>query len=177
MLDPLSISVVTPSYNQGTFIERTILSVLEQDVAPLEYIVVDGGSKDGTVDILARYAHTISYVSEPDDGQAAAVNKGLAMTSGAIIGWLNSDDVYYRGALAAVRTYFAAHPEVDVLYGNADHIDEHDRILELYPCEPWDPVRLRDVCYLCQPAVFFRRRVVERFGPLDARLVFCMDYE
>ncbi len=173
----LSISVVTPSYQQARFIERTIRSVLTQDVGPLEYVVVDGGSDDGTTAILERYASRLRYVSEADDGQAHAVNKGIAMTSGAIIGWLNSDDVYYPGALAAVRNYFTAHPEVDVVYGNADHIDAADRLIEPYPCEPWDRERLLDTCYLCQPAVFFRRSVVERLGLIDQRLSFCMDYE
>ncbi len=177
MADALTFSIITPSYNQVAFIERTIQSVLTQGVAPLQYAVIDGGSTDGTVSILERYAESLWYVSERDAGQTEAVNKGITSTSGEIIGWLNSDDVYYPGTLAAVREFFAAHPSVDVVYGNGDHIDEHDRIIEPYPCEPWSPERLREVCFLCQPAVFFRRRVIERHGYLDARLQFCMDYE
>jgi glycosyltransferase involved in cell wall biosynthesis len=173
----MDVCVVTPSYNQGEFIERTVQSVLGQGIDGLDYLVVDGGSTDATVDVLRRYEGRLRWVSEPDDGQADAVNKGLAATRAPIIGWLNSDDVYYPGALAAVRNHFAEHPEVDVVYGKADHVDEHDALLEPYPSEPWDPERLQDVCFLCQPATFFRRRVVERHGPLDPRLRFCMDYE
>jgi glycosyltransferase involved in cell wall biosynthesis len=139
--------------------------------------VVDGGSTDGTVEILERYTDRLRFVSEPDAGQGHAVNKGLAMTTGPVIGWLNSDDVYYPGALAAVLDFFATHPEVDVVYGDARHIDENDATIEDYPTEPWDLQRLAEVCFLCQPAVFFQRRVAERFGPLDQSLYFCMDYE
>jgi glycosyltransferase involved in cell wall biosynthesis len=177
MSETLSLSIVTPSYNQVAFIERTIRSVLDQRVEGLEYMVVDGGSNDGTVEILERYADRLCYRSEPDQGQADAVNRGIALTSGDLIGWLNSDDIYYPTAVRTVRDYFAAHPDVDVVYGNADHIDQQDRVLHPYDCEPWDPQRLREVCFLCQPAVFFRRRIVERYGMLDQTLHYCMDYE
>jgi glycosyltransferase involved in cell wall biosynthesis len=173
----LTISVVTPSYNQGAFIERTIQSVLSQDVDGLDYVVTDGGSSDATVDILRKYVSKLRWVSEKDDGQADAVNKGLRMTQGAIIGWLNSDDIYYPGAVRTVMEFFGANPKVDLVFGNANHIDEHDRILEPYPTEPWNVARLREVCYLCQPAVFFRRTVAERHGDLDPALRYCMDYE
>ncbi len=171
------VCVITPSFQQGEFIERTVRSVLDQGIDGIDYLVVDGGSTDATLDILRRYEDRLRWISEPDDGQTDAVNKGLAATSAEIIGWLNSDDVYYPGALAAVRDYFVEHPETDVVYGKANHIDDQDAVLEPYYSEPWDAERLKDVCFICQPATFFRRRIVERLGPLDQRLQFCMDYE
>jgi glycosyltransferase involved in cell wall biosynthesis len=173
----MKVSVVTPSFNQAQFIERTLKSVSTQDGAQIEHYVCDGGSSDGTVDVLRRWKPEVRWVSEKDKGQADAVNKGIAATDGDIIGWLNSDDVYYPGAIERVVAYFTEHPDVDVVYGLADHIDVDDRPFEAYPTEPWDGERLKETCFLCQPAVFFRRRVVSSHGALDQRLQYCMDYE
>jgi glycosyltransferase involved in cell wall biosynthesis len=173
----MSLSIVTPSFNQGRFIERTIASVLGQSLPPLEYFVQDGGSTDETVGILRRHEGALQFESRKDRGQAHAVNLAIGKTTGEIVGWINSDDVYRPGAFAAVTSYFDAHPEVDVVYGAADHIDADDRIIEPYPTEPWSPERLRETCFICQPAVFFRRRAFAKFGLLDESLNYCMDYE
>lgn len=172
----MKVSIVTPSYNQGQFIERTLKSVATQG-PDIEHVVFDGGSSDSTVEVLTAFTPTVRWVSKKDRGQTDAVNQGIRATSGDIIGWLNSDDVYYPGAISRVVEYFRANPSIDVVYGMADHIDLDDNAFESYPSEPWDFERLKDVCFICQPALFFRRRVVETHGVLDESLNFCMDYE
>ncbi|MFH1342453.1 MAG: glycosyltransferase family 2 protein [Pseudomonadota bacterium] len=173
----MKVSVITPSFNQGQFIERTLQSVAMQSGAEIEHVVIDGGSTDNTVDVLKRFGHGIRWVSEKDKGQADAVNKGIRGTNGEIIGWLNSDDIYFSEAISRAVTFFKGHPEIDVIYGMAEHIDRNDQPFEDYPSEPWNFERLKDICFICQPAAFFRRRVVEKHGLLDDNLHFCMDYE
>jgi glycosyltransferase involved in cell wall biosynthesis len=173
----MKVSIVTPSYNQGQFIERTLQSVASQASAKIEHVVFDGGSTDNTVEVLKNFSPPVRWVSKKDKGQTDAVNQGIRATDGEIIGWLNSDDIYYPGAVALVVEYFDRHPEIDVVYGMADHIDLEDQAFESYPSEPWDFERLKETCFICQPALFFRRRVVEKNGLLDESLNYCMDYE
>ncbi|MEM8504542.1 MAG: glycosyltransferase family 2 protein [Cyanobacteria bacterium P01_D01_bin.1] len=177
----MTISVITPSFQQGRFIERTIWSVLNQKKNSIdydiEYFVIDGGSTDETLAILEKYERSLTWISEPDDGQSHAVNKGLAMSTGEIIAWINSDDIYYSHAFAQVVSFFERNPEARAVYGQADWISETDSAISAYPTRAWNYEELKKECYLCQPAVFFRRSMVERFGDLETRLHYCMDYE
>lgn len=173
----MKVSIVTPSFNQGQFIERTLQSVACQAGVEIEHVVFDGGSTDNTVEVLKNFSPPVRWVSKKDKGQTDAVNQGIRATDGEIMGWLNSDDIYYPGAVARVVEYFDRHPEIEVVYGMADHIDLEDQVFEYYPSEPWDFERLKETCFICQPALFFRRRVVEKYGLLDESLNYCMDYE
>ena len=175
------ITVVTPSYQQAPFIERTLRSVLEQDYPRVQYLVVDGGSDDGTLSILERYKKkypdTFHYISEADSGQADAVNKGLERAEGEIIGWLNSDDTYEPGCFTNVVSAFEQQP-VEWMYARANYIDEHDEIISPYPTQSeFDWNTLAHDCYLCQPTVFFKRSLIERGHRLDPNLQMCMDYD
>jgi len=172
------ITIITPSYNQASFIERTINSVLSQNYPNLEYIIIDGGSTDHSVSIIKKYESKISYwISEKDRGQSHAINKGLARATGEIIGWLNSDDIYYPGALHIIADFFQKQASSQIVYGKAYHIDTDDNQIEEYPTEPWSYERLKIICYICQPAVFFRNSVFDLVGTLDESLQYCMDYE
>lgn len=178
------ISVITPSYNQVAFIEQTILSVLSQDYPNLEYLIIDGGSTDGTLEVLQRYDDHIIWISEKDNGQTNAINKGLRMASGEILTYLNTDDLYEPGALLAVGAYFAGHPEAAWVSGQCHNIDERGRIIRrgvsLYK-NFWlrlgNYTVLQVLNFIAQPATFWRRCVVERVGYLDETLQYTMDYE
>jgi len=170
-------SVIVPSLQQAQFLERTLQSILSQDYPALEVIVQDGGSTDGSVAILQRYQDRIQWSNQPDCGQAAAINAGRRRASGDFLCYLNSDDVLYPEALRKVANYFAAHPETDIVYGLADYIDEDDRLVAEYPVEPWNYSRLLETCFICQPACFWRRSVMERFAGFDESLRYVMDYD
>jgi len=178
------ISVITPSYNQAQFLEETILSVLGQDYPNLEYIVVDGGSTDGSVEIIKKYADRLAYwVSEPDRGQSHAINKGLERATGEIVAWLNSDDLYCPGTLSTVARYFAEHPEVAVVYGNSEYVAEDGKHLGYYPARPYDRRALfgqfaGDIAnYIPQPSVFMRLEAPRPAQLVDERLRYALDYD
>ncbi len=174
-----SIAVVTPTLNQAGFIRATLDSVLSQGYDGLEYLVMDGGSTDGTLEILKSYAGSLTYRSGPDRGQTDAINTGWQNTGGEIISWLNSDDLYRPGALRQVGAFFAAHPEIDLVYGDCDLIDSAGHVLQPYPTRPYDYLNLLRgaVNYLPQPATFLRRRVLETEGGLDDSLNYLMDFD
>ena len=174
------VSVITPSFNQAAFIEETIQSVLMQDYPYIEHIIVDGGSTDGTLDILKKYSYLrnrFCYISEPDRGQSHAINKGLKMAKGDIIGWLNSDDTYLPGAVSKAVNALQAHSEQAMVYGKGYHIDINGQIINSYPVEPFDRERLYKFCIICQPAAFLRKNIFEIVGGVDEDLDFCMDYD
>lgn len=174
------VSIITPSFNQAAFIEETIESVRMQDYPYIEHIVVDGGSTDGTQEILKKYSDLgdrFRYVSEPDRGQSDAINKGLKMAKGEIIGWLNSDDPYLPRAVSKAVNALKEHPEWAMVYGNAYQIDENSKIMNPYPVQPFDRKALFQFCIICQPAAFVRKNIFETIGGVDETLDFCMDYD
>jgi glycosyltransferase involved in cell wall biosynthesis len=174
--EPL-LSIVTPSYNQGAFIEETLGSVLHQDYSHFEYIVIDGNSTDNTLAVIRRYGARIKWLSEPDRGQADAINKGFGMAEGEILAWINSDDTYHPGALKTVAEWFSKNPQIVMIYGEAHFIDRMGRITGEYPTEEFDLKRLADTCFICQPTVFMRAGVFQDIGLFDTNLHTCMDYD
>jgi len=175
------VSIITPSYNQGKFIRETIESVLTQDYKNIEYIVLDGKSTDDTVDILKEYAKSeprFQFISEPDHGQGHAVNKGVKMASGEIIGWLNSDDTYFPGAIKKIVDFFERFPYLEVVYGKGYHIDEKSNIINSYPVKPYKkPEDFFDFNIICQPAAFFRKEAFINVNGINESLYFTLDYD
>lgn len=173
------ISLVTPSYGQGHYIERTLLSVLEQNYPHLEYFVQDGGSKDDTVAVLQRYQDRLTgWVSELDSGQSQAINHGFLKTSGEIMGWLNSDDLLLPNALATVADYFMRHPDIDVVYGNRMLIDENDQEIGRWIMPGHDSQVLSWVDFVPQETMFWRRRIWDKVGGrIDESFRFAMDWD
>lgn len=181
--DPLGpfpmISIVTPSFNQGTYIERTLLSVADQAYPNLEHFVQDGGSKDGTVEVLKKQAVNLSgWASEADSGQSQAINRGFAKTSGDIMAWLNSDDLLLPGALNVVSNYFRRHPDVDVVYGNRLLINEKDLEIGRWILPGHDNAVLSWADYVPQETMFWRRRIWDKVGgQIDESFRFAMDWD
>jgi glycosyltransferase involved in cell wall biosynthesis len=172
-------SVVTPSYNQGEFIEQTILSVLEQKYPELEYLILDGGSQDGTVKILQKYGANLAFWrSGKDSGQAAAINEGFRRSSGNILCWLNSDDLYLKHTLRTVANIFADRlDEPLIVYGGCEVFDDRTQAKELRPAVSFDRARLAVSDFLDQPSVFWTRKAWEMVGPLDESLNYGFDWE
>jgi glycosyltransferase involved in cell wall biosynthesis len=177
-LRPL-VSIVTPSYNQASYLEETIQSVLAQDYAPLEYIIVDGGSTDGSREIIQRFASRLAWwVSEPDAGQTDAINKGFALAQGEILAWLNSDDTYLPGAISGAVAYLQQRPQAGMVYGDANLVDEHGQVIGKFPAAQTDYRRLRrGYVHIPQQAAFFRASLWREVGPLDPTFYFAMDYD
>ncbi len=174
-MSALRVSIVTPSRNQGEYLAECLTSV-RVNLAPIEHIVIDGASTDSTKELLAS-AHQGRWISEPDHGQTDAINKGLAMTSGEILSYLCADDFFESGALDAVIEAFSRNPKADIVYGDGYFLEGDSGWKRLKKAGAYSYDRLRRGNFLIQPSVFFRRRVYEKFGPLNANLQFCMDHE
>jgi len=172
------VSIITPSYNQAQFVEETILSVLNQDYPDIEYIIVDGGSTDGTLDILRRYQDRITWLSEPDRGQADGINKGFRIAQGEVLAYLNSDDLYLSGAVRLVADYFQDNPDVGMVYGDCQIIDAHGNVLGLMRGRAFDLHRyIHRAEIIPQQAAFWRREVVGKVGLFDITLHYSLDYD
>lgn len=173
------ITVVTPSFNQAAFLEQTILSVLEQDYPALEYFVIDGGSTDGSVEIIKKYADRLAgWVSEKDAGQTDAINKGFARATGSVLAWLNSDDTYRPGAICEAMDLLAEHPGWGMVYGDTRFIDGDGREIGKFPASQTDYDKLRQgYVHIPQQASFFRADLWKKVGPLDPSFFFAMDYD
>jgi len=173
------VSVITPSYNQGQFLGAAIDSVLAQDYPRIEYLVVDGGSSDSSLDVLRSYDNRVRWISEPDRGQADAINKGVTLTRGELVAWMNADDVYAPGAIGRAVAVLQAHQQAALVYGQAEFMDHRGNALG--PSSHVRPFSLdqliHDLDFVVQPATLFRRDAFLAVGGLDADLHYCLDYD
>ncbi len=177
-MNPL-VTIVTPCYNSAQFIEETVQSVLAQTYAHIEYIVMDGGSADGTREILERYADRLTFISEPDNGQSDAINKGWRMAKGDILAWLNADDLYLPDTVEKAVAHIEQFPGTHWVYGYSETLNADGRPHPFrHPVCEWDYHKLLNQNdYVIQPTVFLRRAVVEEMGYLREDLHYMMDYE
>ena len=173
------VSIVTPSYNQASFLEETICSVIDQGYPNLEYFIIDGGSKDGSLEIIKKYSkHLAGWISETDQGQTDAINKGFARATGDVFAWLNSDDTYQPGAISEAVAYLEAYPKTGMVYGDANLIDEGGKVIGKFPARQTDYSHLmRGYVHIPQQASFFRSEHWKQVGPLDPTFYFAMDYD
>lgn len=175
------ISIVTPSFNQGKYLEQTIISVLGQNYPNIEYIIIDGGSTDESVEIIKKYENQIAYwVSEPDEGQTHAINKGFKKATGELIGWMNSDDIYYPNAFEKIgKIYLETNGEADVIFGDKTNIDEDGNIIREYLYPPFSDLGIKYTTNMniSNQSAFWKRELLESVGYLDEDIQFAMDYE
>jgi len=173
------VSIVTPSFNQAQYIESTIQSVLVQDYPQIEYLIVDGSSTDNTVDIIKKYQGQLAWwVSEKDQGQTDAINKGFARASGDILAWINSDDTYEPGAVRLAANYLMEHPEVGMVYGDCNFINAEGRVIGRFASAQTNYRMLRQgYVHIPQQTMFFRGELWRQVGPLDPSFYFAMDYD
>jgi glycosyltransferase involved in cell wall biosynthesis len=171
------VSIITPSYNQAAFLEQTILSVLMQDYEPIEYLIVDGASTDGSLEIIKHYADRLAWwVSEPDSGQAEAINKGLRQAKGEIVAWINSDDLYMPCAVSRAVAALQQNLDLGMVYGDAISIDTNGKPINKLTFGDWSLRELIRFRVICQPTVFMRRTVLERADYLDTSYHFMLDH-
>lgn len=179
MTDKPRVTIITPSFNQAPYLEATIQSVLSQDYPHIEYMIVDGGSSDGSVDIIKEYEARLAWwVSEKDKGQTDAINKGFARAKGEILAWINSDDTYEPGAVNAAVKYLQEHPEVGMVYGDCNFINESGRVIGKFSSAQTNYRLLRQgYVHIPQQTMFFRVDLWNQVGPLDPSFYFAMDYD
>lgn len=173
------ITIITPSFNQGQFLEATIKSVLDQNYPNLEFMIMDGGSRDNSLAVIEKYQDSLTHwESQKDGGQTHAINKGLARATGDLINWLNSDDLLMPGALKSLANAYKARPNADLFYGDYQAVDGTGSLIYSRKAAPYSPHALVWGRQLSsQPAVFFTKSLLDRLGPLDESLTFCMDTE
>ena len=173
------VTIVTPSYNQAPYLEETIKSVLSQTYNKIEYIIIDGGSEDGSLEVIRKYAdHLAHWVSEKDRGQTEAINKGFDLARGEILAWINSDDTLLPNAVEEAVQFLQANQEIGLVYGDANYIDEKSRVIGKFPAAQTDLKRLRrGYVHIPQQASFFRKTLWDQVGPLDPEFFFAMDYD
>ena len=173
------VSIITPSYNQALFLEETIKSVLTQDYPRIEYIIMDGGSTDGSVDVIQKYADRLAYwESVKDKGQTDAINKGFNRASGDILAWINSDDTYNPKAVGEAVKFLIEHPETAMVYADCNFINEHGEVIGKFASRQTDYAKLRrGYVHIPQQTMFFRSTYWKQLGPLDTSFYFAMDYD